>query len=551
METKNEMFIKEPTRNLPLTGIPISGIRNYAELKSRNSSERDLLNFIDSCLNAKKVYGCVIKAWWGEGKTDIYENFIKPTLENKGILVFYVLASTIARVLERNEKENISSRVIWVAFLASLFEAIWEENRLITDLNFLERKEDEKTSKKEFNYIERIINQLIKKGEKIFIFIDELEQLEQMKVRDDIFLGIRGLFDQNEKILQGNLHLILACTPDAFNRFSNIYTQMGGLLERLTIIELPHPSKEESIEFIYGLINYIYENEIPEKHPFLSSGVAYAIAYASHYSPRAMIKILQNIIEHAKRKAMESGYKNSLKRIDGFMIIEALRNRSIQIFGTQIPALDDSYLLKIIESLKVSNDELKSKNIEKLFYLLIGEPIPFSISELSDRLKIRERGIKEYIGIIINKGNEIQIIEGPFLLQLGLCEKHESEIPRELKKYLLTYLIYENNKVVTKNFFPFDKESFKVLFPEEKENSFHKFQFKVHRYLKDEKYYLISHKLLDYLYPSPEFLQLKFIRDRNKRLELWKKAYEALNDEKNIIECEKIVEDLIKRTLGV
>jgi hypothetical protein len=81
IEKGGAVNLRAPTKSLPITGVPVAGIRRYAELPSRAPTERDLISFIDSCMTAEKVYGCVIKAWWGEGKTDAYENFIKLELE--------------------------------------------------------------------------------------------------------------------------------------------------------------------------------------------------------------------------------------------------------------------------------------------------------------------------------------------------------------------------------------------------------------------------------------------------------------------------------------
>jgi hypothetical protein len=541
------IFVAAPSRSLPLTGIPVAHIREYAQLPSRAAAERDLLNFVSSCLSAESVYACVIKAWWGEGKTDAYENFIKPQLEEKKVLAFDVVTTTIARILEGRQKEGVSDPVAWRAFLASLFEAIWEEKKTRPDeVKVFERRDDE--IKSDFAYIKRVIYQLMEKSPKVFFFIDEVEQLERHPIREDILQGIRGLIDQKE-MLRGNLHLILACTPDAFNRIVGSSAQMGGLVERLTTIELKPPSREEAVEFIYGLIRYMYDGKVPRPHPFPNPGVAYAIAYAGHGSPRSMMKALQQVIEYAKRQAREAGYEDYLKRIDGWIVVDALKNYNIPIFGSQVAALDGDFLdNKILRVLNIKNDPKRTNLLSKLIGLLVGEPIPISLSELCLRLNASEGAIKECIGIANNRIEESKILNGLLILQVDKTSKSEEDLPEDLRKdYVLRYLISDESESLGLTLFlPSKDRALRSINPKLDAWTSQKILHRIQKFLVGEAYYLISPETLEHLYPNPEFLGLEFIEDRNKRLELWKEAYEIMNEEGSLSLCEETLEDLIK-----
>jgi len=540
-----ENFVPAPTKSLPITGVPVAGIRKYAELPCRAQTERDLLTFINSCLNAEKVYGCVIKAWWGEGKTDAYENFIKPILEEKKILSYEIIATTIARILEKRQKEGTSDPVIWIALLASIFDAVWEERKLKGEEELFRRSEEE--IKSDSKYIERVINQLVEKSNKVFFFIDELEQLERLPIRDDVLLGIRGLFDQQERILSGNIHLIMACTPDAFNRLVGSSTQMGGLLERLTPIELPRPSKEEAAKFVYGLVDYIYEGKLPQHHPFINTGPAYAIVYAGHRSPRSMIKALQHIIEYAKHQAKVAGKDGYLKRINGWDIVNALKNYSLPIFGTQALALDGDVLDKIERTLSIKGEEERTKLLIKLIHLLIGEPIPHSLVELSERLNVSEGKIKEFIGIANNKAEESKLLNGLLILNLTESSKPLEEISEDLKNYFISFVFTDNSKAFkTKTFLPSKDRALISICPEIDLNSSQRILRKISSYSTEEDYYLISPEFIEHAYPNPEFLELDFIKDKNLRLELWKNAYETINKEGALSFCEESLLDGLK-----
>jgi hypothetical protein len=539
---KGEAFnLRAPAKTLPLTGVPIAGIRKYAELPSRASAERDLISFIDSCMTAEKVCGCVIKAWWGEGKTDAYENFIKLELEKRGKLTYDVTATTIARIYEKRQRERISDPVVWRAFLAALFESIWEERKSqAEEVKFLQRPEEEN----DFEYIQRVIKELSKKTEKVFIFIDELEQLEIRPVRDDILLGIRGLFDQREEFMRGNLHLIMACTPDAFNRLIGSSTQMGGLLERLTPIELPRPTQEEAAKFVYGLINYIYEGKIPETHPFINSGPAYAIMYAGHRSPRSMIKALQHVIEYAKYSSSKAG---SISQIDGWLIIDALKNYNLPIFGTQVLALDGDVLDRILNLLDIKGEAEKTRQIKKLTQLLIGEPIPHSIEELSSRIGTTETRVKELIGIANNRISESGLLMGWLALPVSESLTPIDRIPEDFKNYFMPFVFYEkDNNFMTRKFLPIKYQALLSIYPELGINAAQKITYQLSSFCVDTEFYLISPKLIDLIYPNPDFIELDFIIDRNKRLELWKEAYERINDGGILSQVESSLLSLLK-----
>jgi hypothetical protein len=540
IKKRGVLNLRAPTKTLPITGVPIAGIRKYAELPSRASAERDLISFIDSCTIAEKVYGCIIKAWWGEGKTDAYENFIKLELEKRGKLTYDVTATTIAKIFEKRQKKGISDPVVWRAFLAALFESIWEERKSRSEeVKFLQSHEKES----DYEYIQRVIQELRKKTERLFVFIDELEQLEIRPIRDDVLLGIRGLFDQREEFICGKLHLIMACTPDAFNRLIGSSTQMGGLLERLTLIELPRPTESEAAKFVYGLINYIYEGEVPEPHPFINSGPAYAIIYAGHRSPRSMIKALQQVVEYAKQSSNIAG---TIHQIDGWLIIGALKNFNLPIFGTQVLALDGDVLDRILHLLDIKGEAERTRQIKKLIQLLIGEPIPHSVEELSLRIDTTEAKVKDLIGIANSRISESGLLGGWLVLPISESLTPLESVPEELKTYFMHFIFREKSNFIIRNFLPTKYQTIISMFPECSINVAHKIIHRISSYSADTEFYLISPKLIDIIYPNPDFIELDFIVDRNKRLELWKEAYERINEREILSQIENSLLNLLK-----
>ena len=541
-------LIPAPIKELPVTGVPITGLRRYASLPSRKSAERDLSVFINECMRSDRIYGCVIKAWWGEGKTEAYENFIKPEVKRLGQDTYDVTATTIARIFERNQKEGKADPVVWRAFLSALFEALWEEGKIKPKGNIPLKRQPHESDRE---YIERIL-QLVCKNNKTFIFIDEVEQLEPRESKDEILLGIRGLFDQKEETLRGNIHLIMACTPDAFNRLVSSSTQMGGLIERLKIIDLPRPTDEEAIRFIYGLVDYIYDGKLPDTHPFLNSGSAYAIMNASHKSPRGMIKILQQVIAYSRMLADQNGHSGYMYRIDGNIIVHALRNYNIGLFGTQVPALDNEPFERILKVTRVERDSKKTKKIQNLLTILIGEPIPHSIGELCSRIKIPERFLKDIVSIINNRVMESDLFDRWLILPLIEVRSERKPLSETLKKFLLSFLFYDRNGSLSRrNFIPMRYQAIMSISPRISMIEAQKIERKLLTYSSGTIYYLLSPRFLQHLYPNPDFLELSFIRDKNKRLELWKEAYERIHEKDSPILIEDSLLDLLKKIARV
>lgn len=541
-------FIKAPLKTLPATGVPISGIHKYAELPSRQPTERDLRTFLDTCMSANNVNGCVIKAWWGEGKTDAFENFIKPYLENKGQVTFAVTSTTVARVMEQRQKRGMSDPVAWIAFLGALFEAIWQEGKSRPhEVEVFKRTTEEDS---DFEYARRIIERITEK-KRLFIFLDELEQLETRSVRDDMLLGIRGLFDQKEPFLRGNFHIIMACTPDAFNRLIGSSTQMGGFLERLTSIELPRPMEDEAAKFVYGLVNYLYEGKTPSNHPFINSGIAYAIMYAGHRSPRSMIKALQQVIQYTKHLATEKGAKNHLCKIDANIIIGALKNFKLPIFGTEVYALDGELFDRIIRMLVIDGDDERTNKLANLITTMIGEPLPHSIDELSSRIGVSESKIKELIGIANNRSDETALLNGLLILQVAEISTSIDKISKDMQIFLKSFVFRnENSEFILRTFFPVTEKGLKSLRPELDIEEARKILKILLRWRKSGDFYLISPELIDRIYPNPNFLELDFIIDRNKRLELWKEANEKLIEREFLLYGEETLVDMLKK-LGI
>jgi hypothetical protein len=84
------------------------------------------------------------------------------------------------------------------------------------------------------------------------------------------------------------------------------------------------------------------------------------------------------------------------------------------------------------------------------------------------------------------------------------------------------------------------------IYPELSVNAAQKITRQLASYCTGGEFYLISPKLIDLVYPNPDFIELDFIIDKNKRLELWKEAYERINERGVLSQIESTLLSLIK-----
>ena len=90
---------------LPLgPGVPSPSLTgfDFAPIESRKPVEKDLRAFMTFCRrDATSLNVKIIKAEWGEGKTDAYERYICPQAEKKGDACYFVSTSTIIDKIKR------------------------------------------------------------------------------------------------------------------------------------------------------------------------------------------------------------------------------------------------------------------------------------------------------------------------------------------------------------------------------------------------------------------------------------------------------------------
>lgn len=554
--------LRKFSRLPPRTGIPFSGF-DYACLKSRQQVEDAIKSFISQLQRSKSINVALIKAEWGEGKTDAYDRYIKSTLEKNNDLSFSVATSTIGdKITRANElfKEEGSSAS---KFLACVFAATGDDLRA-KDGNsgiFGNLNTDALT------YIKRIFQ--ITKDSRIVLFIDEFEEILgfSSEKQKSILSGIKELINGQIGFLHeggeysGKFHLIIAVTPYAYNRIKDnpdLAEIFGSFASRLKIIELPQLKKDEIYQYLLDLLKYSYDGKIPPKIPFASTGILNALGIISQRNPRALVQLFCELMSKAE-------VDDSIKLIDYDHLIQSLKNEEISVYGGSTKCIDVELYEKIIGYL---NNIQKPKECITIFKFLTGELKPFSVAQIKERLHINDDEIHTCVNLINQELKKIGIQQAitryhPLKEEKSFDDIITSLNPGEGNIHLINSTLQIDKLKDEMVFFEFtDDFGLKpfVVFPKEVEdvetifdldkNDAQELHDKVLKKYFDTpakaRYYFLSHELISQIFPSPILLLVDFVRDRNKRMELWREVV------KNRVELkERFVEafsDLINKT---
>ncbi|MDT7886512.1 MAG: hypothetical protein RQ968_03985 [Thermoproteota archaeon] len=548
-------------KKLPnIQGVTFEGVENI-KLKSRESVKQSLESFIKYCLeDARKPALAIIRGEWGEGKTDVYERYIKrlPEERQKEICyAFFVSASTLSNTYERPVIEKLlkTTSLSAVIFLTVLFAAVREESakEVIPDPQNYQDAE---------SYLNAILEKLISKEsrKKIFIFIDEFEELlhEPEKLRK-ILSGIKETMNGQYKAIdeggrfEGCLHLIIAVTPDAYYKLTTMedFSMMIGSFERrVVIIDLPQIRKEDGILFIYELLRYSYEDNIPTPFPFINFGICSTLFRVAQGNPGAIVSLFTRIMAKAKVN------DKFIKVINGENLLKFLENETISIYGGSTRCLDIetfNRFLKIISDQKIKE---RGEKCSLLFRIIVGELKPFSTEELESRIGYSN---VEHLINIINDGlrREEGLIKAILKVSPLRDDKKFDDIVKKFEdnKYIIherdekyikignyfeplklfedkiSHFFYENGNIMKKIYLPVDDYSIKSFFEGISDDEVEILKRIISHLCKNETYYLASDEILRQIFPTPTPRELDFIKDRELRLKLWREISRNLASE--------------------
>ena len=564
MSEFTQKYVKPP----PAHPVPFSGFV-FAKIPSRKPVERNLKQFLKKTREANTLTITIIKAEWGEGKTDAFERYIKPEVESRKDIAFLVSTSTIINKLSKSSVLFPTNPPESVTLLTTIFYSIKDELKT--------RDEDyslfpEETSREEpLAYIRKTLQNHLASGEKkkrMYIFIDEFEEIliHPVEYQKKILSGIKELINGQLKIIhtggefQGCVHFLIACTPYAYNRlredielkeiFGSISSRIG-----LSIIELPQISRKESIQFLIDVLKYCYDGRLPDPLPIKSSGILNGISTISQRNLRPMIQFIGELLNAASTDS-------KLSVIDYEIFIDALKGKEVSVYGEATSCIDSDLWMRMEKALV--NVKGYGEKCVKLLKLLAGEFKPFSLHEIEQRLGFHSTEIHNVVEIINQELGKIGIsnavsrlvplkkdrdIDWVINILKPVSEAiilSKSKIPLEkFKEELIHYEIVKDGEIQPVMVLPRNDEDLVRLFEvyegielDEEEAKF------LRRRIEDcfdvtskETRFMLSKELSQQLFPSPIVTQIDFIEDRQKRMGLWREAI------KNFADMERALRD--------
>ncbi len=531
---------------------------------SRASVKKKIDEFLNYALKeASSPAVRAIVGEWGEGKTEAYERYVRAAAGERKFKTCRVLASTLDKCLEGSKYSTLiqSSPVSAVRFLGALFLAAREEDAL-ADLP------DPELVTNASEFVTSSLDAVCSEGSRLVVFIDEFEELILSPRVNDIISGIKEIINPpaslgpNSRLVssrvhlggkdEGGLHLIIACTPDAFYRLQtheDYNLVFGSLGRRWGVIDLQPLSKEEGIAFLQHLLAYCYRGVLPSPHPFESSGIFEALLRVSQRNPGVMVSLMTRLLNSATQK-------DEFHVVDAEFLIGFLRNESISISG-QTPCLESGTFDRIVRLVGDQKSADSGLISQRLLRLLIGEARPFTLEELEVRMNAPARSVKDAVNIVnarlktegipqsiirmspLRDGRTVDDVQN--LFEPYTAEQEGTKFVRvnnfaEPLTSLLSRIQYTLEPTTDQLvlMLPGDAESAAASFDgigdevaQELANACSR------RLCTESRSYLISDAVLDQVYPIPVPNGLEFITDRNRRFKQWRETTRELSSRFN------------------
>ena len=436
MET-TKIFNKLPSD----AGVVFEGFERIT-IKSRLDVKKKLEEFIDIVKSERKPTMRVIVGEWGEGKTDAFKRYIEPITKEIGYDAFFVSASTLSNSFELPDVKKLVNATpsSSLQFLVALFASIKAESQIsaVTDpANFFDPNE----------FVEDSLVRLTTNREKLIVFIDEFEELLlNLPILKKIISGIKETINGQFRPIyeggkfEGYLHFIIAATPDAFYKLQvseETSLIFGGLGRRVGVIELPEIRKHEGIPFLWELLKYCFDYNLPKPLPIKSIGILNGIYRITHGNPGNMVSKFTRLMNRAAREIDDP---DKMKVVDYKLFLDFFKNETIFVYGGSTPCIEvENYdrILNIVKDLKRA--EL-GKACANVLSLLVGEYKPFASYEIEERIKITNA--PNIVSIINNNLQRLGIQKAI----LSVAKAKEGITLDDIKNKLSEFIIKEKDR---------------------------------------------------------------------------------------------------------
>lgn len=533
-------------------GITFEGFEKIS-IPSRQIVKKKLEDFIVTASSSRKPTLRVLLGEWGEGKTDAYRRFLKPTLESQGNRPLFVSASTIANSFSSPALTRLfdSTSLSSIKFLVALFNAIKEESH-IDEIPQVSNFSDART------FLESTFQSIVKNKQKIVVFIDEFEEL--LTTHESLNRIISGLketinggyeeIDENGKF-EGSIHFVVAATPDAFYQLQvkkDTALIFGGLGRRGSQIEIPQISRREAIQFLFELLKYSYGSNMPEDLPVESLGIFDTLCRVTQGNPGSMVslfsKLLASVTINEKQMAI----------IDSERLLRFLENEQGFIYGMGTNFVEKDLLARLCLVLEDRKDVKLGESCSKFLRILLGQLVPFSTGQIQEYLPKHDvHNIRNEINRILREREhfnstivKLSPVKSGTTFQDIIHLLREYVVVKGQRKYLeidgyseeiqefqdkISFPEFIKGNISFQMFLPADRSSISSYFDGISTEKAVELDNIFRRLCNNDSYYMISEEITRQIFPTPIPRELEFIVEREIRTKLWRDVSKNLGEQ--------------------
>lgn len=555
-------------RKLPSeSGVHFHGFE-HVPFDSRRKVENQIRAFLGSIKETSNPQVRVILGDWGEGKTELFERFLKTKEEEMNHRVLYCVASNISNAMKTRDYERMVRNEVRasVRFFTALMIACYKNER---NRGIFETRHKPMDGRIAEDYVDHLLQYLTRRTStlRVLFFIDEFEELLGQDSLPDILSGMKEVVNQEFRLissgessrgdLAGQVHLMLACTPDAYHRIPRDPKAgqiFGGWERRTSEIRLKPIRKKECVNFLGLLNDYSFEGEELELDPFLTTGFFETIHRISLGNIGNIVKLYAELLSRATLN--DKLPPDRMCVIYPEDLLEWLGDMTVSAYGGTEYCLSNQKLEEIMKQIK-KNDSMKTKAKELFFRLITdGRAISYdSIANEMPALKSKSdfNSSLEYInqcviaagmpgGIVkVRKLKDSVSFEDLLQTMSNIFEKAVRSRREEgyiigddffhyrSLRHMITFRNAENNNWHL--FFPSggrEMTKFFGVIPSNQESSAESSICK--KLLDDEPFFILSPSLADQIFPTPIPPGLGFVVDRVQRLNLWRKVNSNFNE---------------------
>jgi len=575
----SETCLPKPRRRPSETGLDVSEIEKFVGvLPSRESARARLREFIEEVHASENPLVALIVAEWGEGKTSLFYSILNK-LEPPHHVAFIVSGRTVVSFLEKVCRGEIAPRTVSVAygFLASVLAALMAEQ-----LDAVERKCGSKPRGVELSdfekcedFVPRALEALASacRCERVLLFVDEFEDIvnSDPRVMEYTVSGITHLLNGAVKEISsredvgrgrfaGWLHILISLTPSAYNKlrsFGELSTVIARMSRRVKLIELKPLSREESWRLLQGLCTYVFDG-LEIGRVFEVPSMVNPIIVSTLGNPAALQRAFTELVY---MRASECG--SCFEPIDVDSEIRYLQRIVIDLAGAKLPLMVSSFLEKLEKAVEgvaklsgessslltkllrafLANIVLDSSSIERLVGVGEGgvEDVVHLLNVASRTPVLSSSSVSKIVyaveGVTLDRESR-HVLSDAWRKALSRCLSIAGD-PGEVAQLVLEHSVYVSPSGELVALIPSEDGGLELvseLIPaqvsrDEAAVALRTLLSELEQLKPRRKLFVLSPRIVNSVYLSPELTFLNFVRGAERRFRYWRELISFAKDE--------------------